>query len=234
MALQVFHADFFGGTWVLFPDPLDWHRYGLTDIYDDENAFLVQKEHRELDSNYGDHEWQVPERSFERSPDGQSENTVRQVSQLEDVLGSHGRSAQQLEVFEAVFSPMGADGYPRPLWDKQTGVIDHEVANYWRAHDFDLRDYMERNWASLGPKLAGKLYFAVGDMDHGYLNLSVYLMENFLKASKNPHVEGTFVYGRPMKGHGWHAMTQAEQIKVMADFVSAHAPAGADLAAWKY
>jgi len=234
MALQVFHADFFGGTWVLFPDPLDWHRYGLTDIYDDENAFLVQKEHRELNSNYGDHEWQVPERSFERSPDGQSENTVRQVSQLEDVLGSHGRSAQQLEVFEAVFSPMGADGYPRPLWDKQTGVIDHEVANYWRAHDFDLLDYMERNWASLGPRLAGKLYFAVGDMDHGYLNLSVYLMEDFLKASKNPHVEGTFVYGRPMKGHGWHAMTQAEQIKVMADFVSAHAPAGADTAGWKY
>ena len=234
MALQVFHADFFGGAWVLFPDPLDWHRYGLTDIYDDENAFLVQREHRELNSNYGDHEWQVPERSFERSPDGQSENTVRQVSQLEDVLGSKGRSAQQLEVFEAVFSPMGADGYPRALWDKQTGVIDHEVANYWRAHDFDLRDYMERNWASLGPKLVGKLYFAVGDMDHGYLNLSVYLMEDFLKVSKNPHVEGTFVYGRPMKGHGWHAMTQAEQIKVMADFVSAHAPAGTDTAGWKY
>jgi hypothetical protein len=37
-----------------------------------------------------------------------------------------------------------------------------------------------------------------------------------------------------MKGHGWHAMTQAEQIKVMADFVSAHAPAGADTTGWKY
>ena len=234
MALQVLHPDFFGGTWVLFPDPLDWHRYGLTDIYDDENAFLVQKEHREQDSNYGDHEWQVPERSFERSPDGQSENTVRQVSQLEDVLGSKGRSAQQLEVFEAVFSPMGDDGYPKPLWDKQTGKIDHDVANYWREHDYDLRDYMARNWSTLGPKLVDKLYFAVGDMDHAYLNLSVYIMQNFLKGTKNPHVEGTFEYGRPMKGHGWHAMNQAEQMKAMAQHVTAHAPSGTDVSDWKY
>ena len=148
---------------------------------------------------------------------------MRQVSQLEEVLGSKGRSAQQLEVFEAVFSPMGEDGYPKPLWDKQTGKIDHDVANYWREHDYDLLDYMRRNWPALGPKLAGKLYFAVGDMDHGYLNLSVYLMQDFLKTTANPHYEGTFEYGRPMKGHGWHSMTQAEQMKAMAAYVSAHA-----------
>jgi hypothetical protein len=233
-ALQLLHPDFFGGTWTLYPDPLDWHRYGLTDIYDDDNAFLVQKEHRELDSNYGDHEWQQPERSFERSPDGQSENTVRQVSQLEEVLGSHGRSAQQLEVFEAVFSPMGDDGYPKPLWDKQTGKIDHDVAKYWREHDYDLLDYMRRNWPTLGPKLVDKLYFGVGDMDHGYLNLSVYLVEDFLKTSENPHVDGTFVYGRPMKGHGWHPMLQAEQVKLMAEHVVAHAPKGESTSAWRY
>jgi hypothetical protein len=233
LALQVFHPDFFGGTWSLYPDPLDWHRYGLTDIYDDENAFLVQKEHREQDSNYGNHEWIVPERSFERSPDGQSENTVREVSQLEEVLGSKGRSAQQLEVFEAVFGPMGEDGYPKPLWDKRTGKIDHDTANYWREHDFDLRDYMDRNWPVLGPKLVDKLYFGVGDMDHGYLNLSVYLMQDFLKNTKNPHYEGTFEYGRPMKGHGWHPMTQAEQINAMSEHVIKHAPNGEDTSVWR-
>jgi hypothetical protein len=234
MALQLFHPDFFGGTWTLFPDPLDWRRFGLTNIYEDNNAFLVQKEHREQNSFYGNHEWHVPERSFERSPDGQSENTVREVSQLEDVLGSHGRSCEQLEVFEAAFGPVGADGYPVPLWDKQTGKIDHDVANYWRDHGFDLRDYMEKNWSSLGPKLVDKLYFAVGDMDHGYLNLSVYLMEEFLKGTKNPHYEGTFDYGRPMKGHGWHAMTQAEQIRAMAKHVSAHAPKSENTSSWEY
>jgi len=234
LALQVFHPEFFGGTWSLYPDPLDWHRYGLTDIYDDDNAFLVQKEHREQDSNYGNHEWIIPERSFERSPDGQSENTVREVSQLEDVLGSKGRSAQQLEVFEAVFGPMKEDGYPKPLWDKRTGKIDHDVANYWRDHDFDLHDYMAKNWPTLGPKLVDKLYFAVGDMDHGYLNLSVYLMQDFLKNTKNPHYEGTFEYGRPMKGHGWHAMTQAEQINAMANHVIKHAPNGEDTSLWRY
>ena len=57
---------------------------------------------------------------------------------------------------------MGEDGYPKPLWDKQTGKIDHDVANYWREHDYDLLDYMRRNWPALGPKLVDKLYFAVG------------------------------------------------------------------------
>ena len=40
LALQVYHPDFFGGTWTFFPDPIDFRRYQLTDIYSDDNAFL--------------------------------------------------------------------------------------------------------------------------------------------------------------------------------------------------
>ena len=41
LALQVFHPDFFGGTWTFFPDPIDFRRYQLVDIYSDSNAFIV-------------------------------------------------------------------------------------------------------------------------------------------------------------------------------------------------
>ena len=53
---------------------------------------------------------------------------MRQMSQLEEVLGSHGRSGQQFEAWEAVYGPVGVDGYPKPLWDKTTGKIDQTVA----------------------------------------------------------------------------------------------------------
>ena len=72
-----------------------------------------------------------------------------------------------------------------------------------RDHGYDLRYYLEQNWTKLGPQLEDKLHLYVGDMDNYYLNLAVYRMEDFLKQTKNPHVAGTFEYGRPMKGHGW-------------------------------
>ena len=52
-------------------------------------------------------------------------------------------------------------GYPQPLYDKVTGVIDKEVAEYWREH-YDLSYMIKRDWATLGPKLAGKLHIYCG------------------------------------------------------------------------
>jgi len=172
-------------------------------------------------------------RPMMRTPEGQVETTMRQLSQLEDVLGSHGRSGQQLEAWEAVYGPVGADGYPKPLWDKQTGKIDTQVALYMRDHGYDLRYYLEQNWPTIGAKLVGKIHVFCGDMDNFYLNLAVYRLENFLKTTSNPAYGGTFEYGRPMKGHGWTPLNQAEMLKVMADHISRNAPAGAD-SSWKY
>src|SRR2546425_2063477 len=50
LALQVYHSDFFGGTWTFFPDPVDFRRYDLVDIYEDDNAFTAPR-----------HEWLFPE-----------------------------------------------------------------------------------------------------------------------------------------------------------------------------
>jgi hypothetical protein len=221
LALQLQHPDFFGGAWVLQPDPIDFRKDQLVNIYEDSSAFAVRTG-----------PFTTTERPFRRSTEGQVVWTERQLSLFEEVLGTRGRSGYQLEGWEAVYGPVGQDGYPRPLWNKLTGVIDREVAAYWREHGFDLRKYAERNWPTLGPKLAGKLHFFAGDMDDFYLNLAVYRIEEFLKGSADPHSDAEFTYGRPTKGHAWHAFPWAEMVRRMAAHVKKNAPAGEDTNAW--
>jgi len=210
LALQVYHPDFFGGTWTGYPDPIDFRRYQLVNIYDDPNAF------QEPGFQYN-----IPERPMMRTPAGQVRVTMREMSRLEDALGGHGRSAQQFEAWEAVYGPVGADGYPQPLWDKKTGVIDKQVAAYMRDHNYDLTYYLSHNWETLGPQLKGKINVFVGDMDSYYLNLAVYGLEDFLKTTD---AGAEFEYGRPMKGHGWTPWTNAELVKRMAAQVQKNAP----------
>ncbi len=223
LALQLFHPEFFGGTWTFYPDPIDFRRYQLVNIYEDANAFLAPG-----------FEWVEHERPMMRTAEGQVVESMREMSQLEEVLGSHGRSGQQFEAWDAVYGPVGPDGYPQPLWDKLTGKIDREVAFYMRDHGYDLRYYLEKNWAKIGPQLAGKIHIYCGDMDNFYLNLAVYLMEDFLKTARAPAANATFEYGRPMKGHGWHPMDNATLLKMMADHITRNAPAGEDPKAWRY
>ena len=223
LAMQLQHPDFFGGAWVLQPDPIDFRHYQLTNIYDDSNAF--SKASGDFDSI---------EHPFQRTTEGQVVLTNRQLSRFEAVLGSHGRSGYQLEAWEAVYGPIGPDGYPVPLWDKLTGKIDHSTATYMRDHGFDLRAYLEQHWSELGPKLTGKLHFFAGDMDNFYLNLAVYDIETFLNGSTNPHSDADFTYGRPKKGHGWHSFTWAEMVQKMGVAIKSAAPAGESTSGWNY
>jgi len=223
LALQVFHPGFFGGAWIFYPDPIDFRRYILTNIYEDENAFYPPE-----------HEWIVPERPWMRDITGQVEVTMQQISQLEAVLGIKGRSGQQLDIWQACYGPIGEDGYPKSLWNKLTGEIAHEVAEYMKEH-YDLRYYLEKNWATIGPKLVGKLHFYCGDMDNYYLNEAVYLMEEFLENTKNPHYDGSFQYGRPQKPHGWTPFGRTGELqKAMAKHITKNAPKGEDTSSWKY
>ena len=61
-------------------------------------------------------------------------------------------------------------------------------------------------------------------MDNYYLNLAVYRMDDFLSTVKNPPANATFEYGRPMKGHGWQPMSNADLVKMMYDYVKQHGP----------
>ena len=223
LGLQLRYPDFFGGAWVLQPDPIDFRRYIMSDIYQDTNAFVLPRG-----------QFQTIERPFRRTVEGQMLWSMREMSLFEAVMGSRGRSGWQLEGWEAVYGPVGPDGYPKPLWNKLTGTIDREVANYMRENGYDQREYLQRNWATLGPKLAGKLHFHSGDMDDFYLNLAVYRMEEFLKSTTNPRSDAVFEYGRPMKGHSWHEHTWAELVKQMGGHVEKRAPAGENTKTWNY
>jgi hypothetical protein len=223
LALQVYHPDFFGGTWSYYPDPVDFRRYELVNLYADTNAFLVER-----------NPWIRVERPSERRADGQPVVTIRQENQLNNARGSRRRGAENFAIWEATYGPTDREGYPAAIWNDATGTINRDVAEYWRSHDYDIREYLERSWPRIGPSLTGKIHVLCGDMDNYYLNLAVYLLEDYLEHRTTPAYGGYFKYGRPMKGHGWQPTSDADLVREMAQYVSAHAPAGESRGAWRY
>ena len=162
---------------------------------------------------------------------------------MEQALGDKGRSGQQYDIWEATYSPMGDDGYPVRLWDKETGEIDHEVAEYWREN-YDLRYILERDWETLGPKLEGKLHIYTGDMDNYYLNNAVYLTEAFLEGTTNPYYAGEVDYGDRAE-HCWNGDHEngnniyrlrynSMYVPKILQRIADSAPEGADLTSWRY
>lgn len=182
LAMQIFYPDFFGGVFSLCPDPVDFHYFQCVDIYGDENAY------------YKERGWLRVPTASDRRTDGIVTLTYQQRNHYELVLGTKGRSGDQVDIFEAAYGPIGPDGYVKPLFDKVTGEIDPEVAQYWKEH-FDLNHILQSRWSELGPKLAGKIHIYTGDMDTHYLNNAVVLMEEFLEGTTEPYYDGVVEYG---------------------------------------
>ena len=206
LALQIHHPDFFAGAWAMYPDAVDFSRNQMIDNYADSNAFVP---------NSGPNDWMVPERHMSRSEEGQAGTTVRQLARLEEVLGTKVRGGQQLQAYDAVYGPLGDDGYPKPLFNRLTGTIDKSVAQYWRDNGYDLNWYLKQNWSRIGRHLSGKIRVYTGDMDNYFLNLAVYRMEETMKTFTEPAANATFEYGRPMKPHGWQPFTNADMLRMM-------------------
>jgi hypothetical protein len=217
LALQIHYPSVFGGAWSLYPDQLDFRNYQFGNVYKDENAYSI-----------ADGSWLTRKIPSNRSVEGLTELTVREENQAEMVIASKGRSGGQWDGWQAAWAPVGADGYPQPLWDKRTGVINHKVAEAMRDNGYDLRDYLERNWQTIGPQLVGKLHVAVGDMDNYFLNLGVYRFETFLESTKEPgkgpYYAGTIEYGRPLKAHGWQPWSNQDLLRMMMLQVERNAP----------
>jgi hypothetical protein len=230
MAVQMFYPDEYNGAWVACPDPIDFRAYTVVNIYSDTNAYFRQGPFK-----------RVP-RPGQRNYLGHLSTTLEQSNHRELALGTRSRSGDQWDVWESVYSPVGADGYPKPIWNKLTGVIDRSVAEYWREH-YDLSHILRRDWKTLGPKLRGKLRIYVGDMDNYYLNNAVYLVEDFLR-SANPPADAVVDYG-DRDEHCWngdHARPNAysrlrypQMVMPWAvERMLMTAPARADLRSWRY
>ena len=231
LAVQVFYPDHYNGAFAACPDPIDFHEFTNVDLYEDKNAFFLEGAHKRV------------EQPAMRDYLGHTLITTREVNGYELALGDHGRSGEQFDIWQAVYGPVGEDGYPAQIFNKETGEIDHRVANYWREH-YDLEAILERDWAKLGPQLAGKIHIYVGADDTYFLNDAVYRMQDFLDATKNPPYGGEVTYG-PRAEHCWngdpnlpnaysrlHYNTQ--YLPKILEQIQKTAPPGADLKSWRY
>ncbi|MGI9205287.1 MAG: hypothetical protein ACR2Q3_14825 [Woeseiaceae bacterium] len=231
MAVQVFYPEEYNGAFVACPDPIDFRAYLTTNIYADNNAYWYDSQFMKLP------------RPGHRDYLGDIHASQYDYNRFEAVLGDKGRSGQQYDIWEATYSPMGDDGYPVRLWDKETGEIDHSVAEYWKEN-YDLRHILERDWPTLGPKLEGKLHIYVGDMDNYYLNNAVYLTEEFLEQTTNPYYGGEVDYGDRAE-HCWNGDHEngnhisrlrynTMYVPKILKRIEVSAPEGADLTSWRY
>jgi hypothetical protein len=230
LATQVFYPDMYNGAFVACPDPIDFRAYTLINIYEDANAYTLRGEALTV------------ERPSARNYLGEVFATQRDANYMELAQGDRGRSGGQYDIWTAVFSPVGKDGYPKPLFDKLSGVIDKEVAAYWRDN-FDLSHIIERDWAALGPKLRGKIHIYVGTGDNYYLTNSVYFAQERLESLQPPY-EGHVAYGDRAE-HCWNGDPKLanaysrlhynyQYLPQILQRIATTAPGAADLKSWRY
>ncbi|MFH7040884.1 hypothetical protein ABT392_00985 [Paucibacter sp. JuS9] len=230
MAVQMFYPDEYNGAWAACPDPIDFSHYMTVDLYKDRNAYFQPNRFK-----------RTP-RPAHRNWLGHVDTTMEDTGLWELTLGTKGRSGDQLDVWESVYSPVGPDGYPRRVWDRLTGEIDPVTVAYWKEN-YDLAHILKRDWAKLGPKLRGKLRIYVGDMDNYYLNNAVYGVEKFLRQA-NPPSDAVVDYGDRAE-HCWNgdhmrpnAYSRLRYAQMVLPWTVERmlmtAPAGADLQSWRY
>ncbi len=231
LAVQVKYPEEYNGCFAACPDPIDFRAYCLTNIYEDKNAYYYESAHKKVE---------VP---GHRDYLGHVDISVKEYNHLELVLGTKSRSGQQWDIWEATYSPQGEDGYPQRIWDKMTGDINPQVAEFWKEN-YDLKHILERDWDKLGEKLRGKIHIYCGDMDNYYLNNAVYLMEDFLEQTTNPYYEGEVLYGDRAE-HCWNGdptlpnhisrlRYNSMYVPKIMERIAKSAPSGADLTSWRY
>jgi len=186
LALQLYYPDEFNGVFSYSPDAVEFEHYQLINIYKDKNA---------LSDDNGE------PRPVSRNTSGEPTMLLKDFIQYENVLGwsdTYVTSGGQFSAHTALYSPKGDDGLPAPLFDPESGVIDPKIAEYWKKYDMKL--YARDHWEELGPKIQGKIYIWMGDMDNFYLNLATHVLDEFLKTTKNPASDAEIVF-TPNAGH---------------------------------
>lgn len=231
LAAQVFYPDEYNGCFAACPDPIDFRHYTSFNIYEDKNAYYREGPFRKV------------LRPGHRNYLGHVSTTVKDMNYRELALGTKSRSGDQWDIWEAVYSPVGKDGYPERIFDKYTGEINKQVAAYWKEN-YDLVHIINRDWAKIGTKLAGKIHIYVGDMDNYYLNNAVYTAEDMIKKLENPKCNCEVDYGDRAE-HCWNgdhnnpiwiSRLRYHQLFIpkWAEEVKSRAPQGVDLTSWRY
>jgi len=231
LAVQVKYPTEYNGCYAACPDPIDFRANTVFNLYEDKNAYFIESEFKRT------------ARPAHRDSLGRISATIQETNHRELALGTKTRSGQQWDIWEAVYSPVGEDGYPKRIWDKYSGEIFPEVAKYWNEN-YDLSYILKRDWAKNGKDWKDKIYIYCGDMDNFYLNNAVYFTEQMLEETKEPYYNGEVDYGDRAE-HCWNGdHTQPNYISRLryhqmfipkwTDRVIKSAPKGADLKSWRY
>jgi len=119
LALQLYFPDYFGRAWFFNPDLIDFKRYQLINIYEDDNASYLPI-----------NKWRQAERTMRRITEGQVTDTVKSISHFESMPGTKGGSGYQFNEWEAFFrQAKKKEGYPSPVWDKKQVRLIREWLN---------------------------------------------------------------------------------------------------------
>jgi hypothetical protein len=231
LAVQVKYPKEYGMCFAACPDPIDFRAYCLVNIYEDDNAYYQEGSFKKT---------LIP---GHRDYLGNVDATLKDMNYRELVLGSKGRSGQQWDIWEATYSPIDDEGYPKRIWNKLTGEIDKEVAAYWKEN-YDLAYILKRDWSIHGKDWEHKIHLYCGDMDNYYLNNAVYLAEDMLSETTAPYYNGEVDYGDRAE-HCWNGDQEnpnhISRLRYHRMFIKKYvakvrnvAPEGADLTSWRY
>lgn len=203
------YPDTFGACWSSSPDPVDFRRFQLTDIYSDSNLFYIDLP--PVDTIAADSplaRFLKPAALLRDAPSSRpeicsyrrisrTERTIipvmsaRRENLQEELLGPSNTSGQQWDSWYAVFGPKGPDGNPAALIDPQSGEIHPDIAAQYR--NYDIADRLRKDPAKYGPIFQQRIRLAVGDQDNFWLNEAVSLLKadvdklNFLVLPEGKH-----------------------------------------------
>ncbi len=160
--LQLNAPGFFNGTWSFAPDPIDFSDFQGIDLY-------------------------APGANMYRDEAGERRPIARMgerpvvwydsFTAMDDVIGDGG----QIHSFDWAFSQRGEDGTPRYMFDHETGAVDPDVMESWKA--FDIRRLMENRWETLSRQIDGKIVIVAGGLDTFYLEGPVESLSEWIDAT---------------------------------------------------
>lgn len=201
--LALTYPETFGACWSSAPDPVDFRRFQLPDIYHDESMYQVGS--FETVTPPLDRFATSPSFLFESAvPDGPRDiastraggkpvMSIRTENAIEEVLGPDNTSGQQWDSWQAVFGPRNPRGNPAALYDPASGRLDRSIAEAYRP--FDLAERLRADPGRVGLLFHQRIRLVVGDQDTFFLNEAV--------ASLKPDIERLSFFHYPEGRHGY-------------------------------
>ena len=173
------YPDVFGGCWSRAPDPVDFQAFQMTNLYRDVSMY-TSEDGKETPSF----------RELVALDTMEPKMTVRQECAMEVAIDPNGRSGQQWDAWEAVFSKKNPEtGMPVRMFDRATGELQKGALRQWGR--YDISQQLLVYWQKYGPVFLERVRLACGTDDSFYLNLAVERLASVVEQQKQQFPEST-------------------------------------------